>query len=266
MTALAHHLGVRTLNVSRPPVDRAKALLEYLWHCDERYLVLTEISAGGGSALIESVCRAAGYAVASSLGRDAPAKALGTLVIARGATMGRDPSFGPLARMPERALSLSIEGEGAAIRLIAVYGAASDPVRYSSAAQRLRKREWLTGFLEAIATAPPAPTLLVGDLNIVAPGHRDALPYVLAQERAAHARLVGDLGFTDLYAAHAPRPAAPPWVDHTGLGCRYDYVLATPDLAARPWRVDIDETPRLSGLTDHAALVAILPQGGSTVD
>ena len=197
MTALAHHLGVRTLNVSRPPVDRAKALLEYLWHCDERYLVLTEISAGGGSALIESVCRAAGYAVASSLGRDAPAKALGTLVIARGATMGRDPSFGPLARMPERALSLSIEGEGAAIRLIAVYGAASDPVRYSSAAQRLRKREWLTGFLEAIATAPPAPTLLVGEDDLDRGGRVTRCATAVCRARPATGR------------AHLGRPHRP---------------------------------------------------------
>ena len=44
--------SVLTLNISRPPKDRAAALLEYLWHREDDILVLTETGRGEGSALI----------------------------------------------------------------------------------------------------------------------------------------------------------------------------------------------------------------------
>lgn len=41
-------LSILTLNVSAPPPDRARDLLEYLWHREEDILVLTEVAAGPG--------------------------------------------------------------------------------------------------------------------------------------------------------------------------------------------------------------------------
>ena len=134
------------------------------------------------------------------------------------------------------------------VRLVAVYGAASDPVRYANAVQRQRKRDWLLAFLTWLSELPPAPTILVGDLNIVAPGHVGRLPYVLTEERTAYGLLTGGLGYRDPLAGD-PEPT---WVDHSGAGCRYDYVL--PGAPIPVGECVIDHTPRLSGLTDHAAL------------
>ena len=180
--------AILTLNISRPPVQRARLLLDYLWHREEELLVLTETGRGGGSELIGQVCRAAGYAVEPSL--HAP--------------------------------------DG-------------------------RRRPGLS--------ATSLGVLVVGDLNIVAPGHRDALPYVLPEETTAYEVLTSGLGLVDVYAAAhvgSPDAAEPSWVDHSGAGCRYDYVLATADVAPGVWTACLDQTPRTRGLTDHGALAASL--------
>lgn len=256
--------SVLTLNVSRPPVARARQLLEYLWHREEEILVLTEISRSPGSDLIASVCRGAGFAVHSSLADEhgrpyagIDRSALGVLEIGRGVALDRVTNLGPPDLLPGRILTIDL-AEGPPLRIIGTYGAASDPVRYASSVQRQRKREWLLAFCRWLADLEPAPSLLVGDLNIVAPGHAGTLPYVLAEERTAYELITRTLGWRDLYAdQHAGSPAAhlPTWVDHSAVGCRYDYVLAGPG-EQREWSVAIDETPRLGGLTDHAAVVA----------
>ncbi|CCI54495.1 MAG: endonuclease/exonuclease/phosphatase family protein [Tetrasphaera jenkinsii] len=260
--------SVLTLNISRPPKDRAAALLEYLWHREDDILVLTETGRGEGSALIESVCRAAGHDVHSSLRGVADRGliergstergALGVLVVARnGFTLVPD-DIPALPLLPERLMACRLTpSSGPRVRLLAAYGAASDPVRYANAAQRQRKRDWLNGFVATLQDLPPTPTLIAGDLNIVAPGHRDRLPYVLSEERAAYDTLTTDLGLTDVYAAahHGTDLAGDPtWVDHSGVGCRYDYLLTGGGVTGSG--VVIDQTPRTSRLTDHAALSA----------
>ncbi|MFN8099259.1 MAG: hypothetical protein U0Q21_13340 [Dermatophilaceae bacterium] len=250
-------VSVLTLNLSRPPRERAARLLEYLWNRDEEVLVLTECAVGEGSALVESVCRAAGFAVASSLtgpdGRRLSGRsrsALGVIVVARGVAPGglrRGDRPGPDG-FAERVLSVDLVGPDGPLRLVGIYGAASDPVRYASAAQRQRKREWLFAFCTWVAALPPVPTVLVGDLNIVAPGHLANLPYVLVEERTAYDLLTGGLGYRDPLAGD-PEPT---WVDHSGAGCRYDFVLTGAPIPVG--ECAIDHTPRLTGLSDHAAL------------
>lgn len=252
------------LNVARPPAARAGQLLEYLWHQDADLLILTEVGRGGGSDLIAAVCRAAGFAVHSSLeGRDADA--LGVLVVGRGVAV--EPlDLPPLPVLPERLLAATITSPGSAtgtgtVRLLAVYGPASDPVRYASAVQRRRKRAWLEGFVPSIAALPPSPTLIAGDLNIVAPGHRDRLPYVLPEEVAAYDLLTGELGLVDVVEASAPH--ARTWIDHSGVGCRYDHLLAGPDLAVGVSGVAIDDGSRDRGLSDHSAITAVVGWPGA---
>lgn len=243
-----------TLNVSRPPKDRAPALLEYLWQRDEDVLVLTETARGGGSDLIATVCSAAGYHVHSSLSGGS-ARSLGVLVVGRRVGVTRAADVPAPGVLPERLLALDVARRGRPgappTRLIAVYGAASDPLRYASSGQRQRKREWLAAFLAVLAELPPRPTVLAGDLNIVAPGHAGRLPYALAEERAAYEMITGQLGYADPYAAAGG--SEPTWIDHSGGGCRYDYALTGP-AGPGPGRVSVDPTPRLAGLTDHSAL------------
>lgn len=229
-------LGLLALNVAAPTKESARGLLEYLWGRDEDVLVLSELARGDGSRLIRDVCRAAGYAVVAAplAGRER-----GAAIVVRELPLG-EPSF-PCGPRVVRARLGRIE-------LLGVYGAASDPVRYSSRAQRDRKRAWLRDFT-ALVDDIPGPLLLAGDLNVVDPADREGLPYVLEEERDAYAHLL-DAGLLDAYR-HATGASAPTWTDHTGVGCRCDHVFTR---GVDVLDAQIDDKPRGPRLSDHAAI------------
>lgn len=228
------------LNVSAPTAERARELLAYLWLREEQVLVLTEMTGGAGSRLMLQVCEAAGYVV---LAPPLKVRERGCVVIVRDAAL----KVGT-AEFPEgpRVVRVPIDG----VTLLGVYGVASDPVRYSGSAQRDRKRAWLTRFTDlAAAEKDSGPVLIIGDLNFVDPDDRDGLPYVLAEERAAYDRLL-ELGFVDAYRAITGSTSIT-WVDHGGVGCRYDHAFAC---GLRVVGAEIDDVPRVEGHTDHSAI------------
>ncbi len=246
-----------TLNIANPPKARAEALLHWLWPRPEDVFVLTEVGAGEGSRLIQAVCRRAGHAVSAT-----DPSELGVLVVRRDGELEQAP-VEPLPLLPGRLASVRLPGL-APLRLLGVYGAASDPVRYSNRAQRARKRDWLTGFDRLVADWAGQPRgVLLGDLNIVDPQHTDTLKYVLPQETAFYRDLTDRHGLRDAFREHHPSGEAVSWVDHGGLGCRYDHAFVTSDLDVRS--CDLVHEPRLEGLTDHSALVLELdaPDGGA---
>ena len=241
-----------TLNVSNPPKARAEALLHWLWPRPEALWVLTEVGTGPGSNLLLSVCRAAGFDL-----RVTDRSELGVVTVARAGSLEPAPST-PARILPGRVDSLvwhpgSEAGVGA-VRVLATYGAASDPVRYSSVTQRRRKREWLTAYDvvvgEWVEQGPRG--VVLGDLNVVDPVHEAALTYVLPEETAAYRGLVERHGLVDAFRVHHPDEDVVSWVDHSGVGCRYDHAFVTPDVEVVA--AELDHEPRLGGLTDHSAL------------
>lgn len=239
-------LSVLTLNLARPTADRARPLLEYLWHRPEDLLVLTEVGRGAGSDLVASVCRQAGFTVLDSRAGD-----YGVLLVARTGTLDADPDFPRPDLMPDRVAAARWND---AIDIVGIYGAASDPVRYSSQKQRQRKRDWLASFDTALDRVDrDRATLLIGDLNLVAPGYRDRLPYVLAEETVFYETLTGAHEFVDAFLIDNDATEAS-WVDHSGVGCRYDHAFVTANLVAAVSDCALDHTPREQSLTDHSAL------------
>lgn len=231
-----------TLNVARPTRERVPSLLEWLWHQPEELLILTEVAPGGGSDLIAQVCRAAGHQVIDSRQGD-----YGVLLVARQGTWEPAPDIALPPSFPGRAVAVRTQG----LLVIGVYGAASDPVRYSSATQRQRKRDWLAELDAALTKlGPDEPYVLIGDLNVVAPGHLDPLPYTLVEEAAFQTRLCDAHGLVDAHGVDAEVS----WVDHSGVGCRFDHAFISADLATASVRCTLDHTPRTAGLTDHSAL------------
>lgn len=251
-------LSLLTLNVSNPPPERAKALLEWLWHQPEDVLVLTELGKGPGSGLMAQVCRAAGFSVLLTDRSD-----LGVMVVGRSVDVRADDGAKPLGQLPGRVNPVVIEGIPQ-VRLLGVYGAASDPVRYSSQAQRARKREWLSefdGWLGDWLAADDAPAVVMGDLNLVDPQHDSRLKYVLAEETDFYLDLTRKHSLTDAFRRVTPEGDAISWVDHSGEGCRYDHAFVTPTLAPAVLSCELDHTPRLNNLTDHSALSLSLSIG-----
>lgn len=243
-------LSLLTLNVSRPPKERAEPLLAYLWARPEDVLVLTEVAPGGGSGLIAAVARASGYDVVFG------ASDLGVMIVGRGVQLLSD-AVGRPALLPGRVETVLARTPGGDVRVAGVYGAASDPVRYASAAQRQRKRDWLVAFdawLGGWLRDDGTPQVLIGDLNLVDPVHTDTLRYVLAEETAAYIGLAAHHGLVDAWRHEHPADQEISWRDHSGVGCRYDHAFVTPNLTASIVACELDHTPRVGGLTDHSAL------------
>lgn len=262
-----------TLNLANPPESRASALLEWLWHRPEDVLVLTELGPGRGCDLVEAVCRRAGHAVHVS-----DRTSLGVMVVGRDTPVRADP-VPPPAVLPGRVCPVVVGTGESGIRLAGVYGAASDPVRYAGSAQRARKREWLGVFDSWVSTwlggrpgaardlagdaalddALDAPGgVVLGDLNLVDPLHDSALPYVLAEETQIYHALGDEHGLTDAFRRCRPDDLSPSWVDHSGVGCRYDHAFVTTVLVGALRDCALVPEPRLEGLTDHSALTLVL--------
>ncbi|GAB3710106.1 endonuclease/exonuclease/phosphatase family protein [Mariniluteicoccus flavus] len=245
-------IRIEALNVASPSTAAAERLLAHLASADADVLVLSELGRGAGSSLLLRTLRTAGFTVLASDSAE-----LGVAVVARALALEPLPAL-DLAVLPGRVLPVSVAG----VRLLATYGAASDPVRYASAAQRERKRAFLAAWVDAVEGWLEPGSVVMGDLNLCDPVHTDRLPYVLPEETAAYVRLVGDLGLVDAWRAQNPDAAERSWVDHTGVGCRYDHALVTPDLAPRVTTCRLDHGVR-PALTDHAALLLEL---GSEVE
>ncbi|WP_156969708.1 hypothetical protein [Knoellia subterranea] len=242
-----------TLNVSNPPRARAESLLHWLWPREEDLWVLTEVGRGEGSNLLLSVCRAAGFAI-----RVTDRSELGVMTVARVGTLD-EATIDPPSLLPGRVDSVLWQEDSHVepIRVLATYGVASDPVRYASKAQRERKRQWLTAYEKVVSqwVSRGERGIVLGDLNLVDPVHDDVLKYVLTEETAMYHDLSERHGLVDAFRAHHD-DAQMSWMDHSGVGCRYDHAFATPDLVVEA--SELVHEPRVDGLTDHSALTVTL--------
>lgn len=142
--------------------------------------------------------------------------------------------------------------------MLATYGAASDPVRYSSTTQRERKRQWLAAYDMVVRewTAQGERGIVLGDLNLVDPVHEARLKYVLPEETAAYHAMSDTHGLVDAFRRRHPEADVVSWMDHSGVGCRYDHAFVTTDLVVDA--CDLVHEPRVDGLTDHSALTVTL--------
>ncbi len=236
-------LQVAALNLCSPPPGRAVALLRHLAELDADLLVLSELAPGEGSLLLARALHESGHQVLGG----AAAGGLGVLLAGRGNQLEALPA--PQQHdLPGRVVCARTDG----LTIAGVYGAASDPVRHSSTAQRERKRRWLTWFGEWLDGEPV--DLVVGDLNIADPLVVQGLRYVLPEETALYTRLV-TTRWADAYRLHQLAEREPSWLDHSGVGARYDHALVAAPLAARVTDCRLDRTAREQGLTDHSALL-----------
>jgi len=134
------------------------------------------------------------------------------------------------------------------------------------------KLEWISRFAEHVAAdaSPSARVLVCGDLNVA----RDDLDVARPQEwadsvlchpdaRESLARL-REWGLVDVLREKHPEGGIYSWWDYRRLafpkgdGLRIDHILATPALAARCTRAEVDRDERKgSKPSDHAPVVAV---------
>lgn len=97
------------------------------------------------------------------------------------------------------------------------------------------------------------PAILIGDLNCGIPFEdSDSKTFV---NTAQFSRLL-ELGWRDAFRSRHPQRREFSWVSpRTGNRFRYDHCLASPAADQRIRSMSYDQTPRLAGLSDHAAML-----------
>lgn len=247
----ASTISFLTFNIGNPSEQRAERQLAWLATRPEQVLVLTETKASAGCRLLASAFTAAGWHV--SYPTPDPQE-YGVMILTR--LQAERGNFGDdLGYLPARAASIALAAPGGVIEVIGAYV----PSRDAGPEKTERKRKWLAACQAAVATRRHArPLVLLGDLNILEPGHQPHYPFFVQFEYDFYRALTTRHGLIDAFRHLHPNATEHSWVDRTGNGYRYDHVFCSADLARTITNCGYLHDPRTSGLSDHSALTATL--------
>jgi exodeoxyribonuclease-3 len=211
--------------------------------------------------------REAGYrAVDHSAGRWA-----GVAIAAReDLSIGEASSGLPGERAVDEARWIEADVDGT--RVISTYVPNGRAVGTETFADKLA---FLDAMAERVAALRGTPLVLAGDMNVARadidvydPAAFIGSTHVTSDERSRFERLLDDGGLIDAYREVNPDEVGYTWWDyragnfHKRLGLRIDYLLMSPDVAARVKAAGIDRDFRKGQKpSDHAPLIAYLDDG-----
>lgn len=244
-------VSVVTLNIGAAARPRAEQILAWLTDTGHDVILLTETSAGPGTAHLLDRFARAGYTVIKTPDDGDRGAALITRI--------------PVIDQPVALQKVTIPGRVAAAvldtqpRLCAV--GVYVPSRDRSTDKTGRKRQFLASLHEALSALPDdqrGGLLLGGDYNVIARTHQPDLPGFLPFEYDFLDRLhaLGLVDVHDHHHPHAPQPHS--WIGRTGDRYRYDYLHLARPLAERITGCAYLHATRQDRLTDHAAVTAAL--------
>jgi exodeoxyribonuclease-3 len=244
-------LRVLTINIGAASRQRAGKLLTWLAARPEDVFMLTETSAGAGTAYLLDQFRQAGYAVAN-VPDDGD----------RGAALiSRIPFFDnqlvPLEKVtiPARVAAAVLDTQPR-ISVVSVYV----PSRDRSVDKTERKEQFIGSLLDALAALPAsnrAGLVLGGDYNVISRTHQPAHPGFLPFEYGLLETLA-ESGLVDAHEHCTPGTQPYSWIGRTGEGYRYDYFHVARELSDRIEACAYLHETRERQLTDHAAVTLSL--------
>lgn len=244
-------LSVLTVNLGAAARPRAEAMLDWLAARPEQVLLLTETSAGPGTAYLLERFREAGHTVIKTPDEGERGAAIVSCVKVLEESSAKLDGV----TVPGRTAACLLDCEPR-VFAVAVYV----PSRDRSQSKTTRKQQFITSFQTALASLPQelaANALVGGDYNVIGrdhePRHRGFLPFEYGLLETLEAT-----GYVDTYASLYPGEQAHSWIGRTGDGYRYDYIHAGPALADRVTDCRYLHETRDSKLTDHAALTVTL--------
>jgi exodeoxyribonuclease-3 len=247
-------LTALTLNVGNPAPERARRQRDWLARRDEDVFVLTETGSGPGTQLIAESYRDAGWSVTFP---EHPDKERGVMLLSR-FECTVDPIGAAMSYLPARLAGIALDTDDGPLRIVGAYV----PSRDATEAKTTRKREWIEAFHQAYeATGDDAAVLLLGDLNVLEPGHVPPHPGQFAPfETAFYTALTHRHGLTDLFRALHPTAVEHSWARRAELGYRYDHAHASPSLLSHLTSCSYVHDTRSGGpaLTDHSGLAVAL--------
>lgn len=247
----ASGLSLLTFNIGNPSEERARRQLAWFAVRDEHVLVLTETKASSGCRLLADVFADAGYHVSFPVPEPGE---YGVMLISR--IRARSDSFGDaVGYLPTRAAAITIPCPSGPVQIIGAYV----PSRDAGLEKTERKQKWLAACRAALAARDPdLPAVLLGDLNILEPGHRPHYPFFVPFEYDFYRALITQHGFVDAYRHLHPDAVEHSWVGRTGDGYRYDHAFCSAALGATIADCAYVHQPREDRLSDHSALTARL--------
>lgn len=256
-------LSLITVNIGAPSVERARRQLEWLAARPEDIFVLTETKATPGSELLAQGCTAANYSV--TFPTHDPGQ-LGVMIVSKVAT-NPDPLTGALSYLPARAAGVIVNTSDGPLRVLGTYV----PSRDATLEKTERKKCWIEGFHTALAaTKSRVPVLLLGDLNVLEPGHQPEHRQQFAPFEYDFYRALTDThGLIDAFRHLHPRRVEHSWARRPDLGYRYDHAHCSAQLLRRLHGCEyVHQTRDVladgSRLTDHSGLAVRLAMTATT--
>lgn len=245
-------LSMMTINIGAASADRARMLLDWLAGRPEDVFILTETSAGPGTAYLLDQFRRAGFGVIKTPDTDGER---GSALVSR-VQIRRDltPELAGVS-IPCR-ISAGLLDADPEIAVLGVYV----PSRDRSQDKTARKRRFIGSLLDAHDKLPDslAKQLVIGgDYNVIArthqPLHPGFLPFEFGLLDSLRSR-----GLADAFETTSPGVQAYSWIGRTGDGYRYDYLHVTTALTSLIGGCDYVHETRQLKLSDHAALTLTL--------
>jgi exodeoxyribonuclease-3 len=242
-------LSFLTFNIGNPSEQRAQRQLAWLAERPEQVLVLTETRASTGCRLLADAFTTAGCHVSFPV--PAPGE-YGAMIISR-VQAEPDDFAATVGYLPARAASVILPAPAGRVQVIGAYV----PSRDAGLEKTERKRNWLAACLAALtARDPSVPAVLLGDLNILEPGHQPHYSFFVPFEYDFYRALIAEHGLTDAFRHLHPVAAEHSWVGRTGDGYRYDHAFCSRSLTAAISTCEYLHEPRHDRLSDHSALTA----------
>ncbi|WBB93370.1 endonuclease/exonuclease/phosphatase family protein [Verrucosispora sp. WMMC514] len=244
-------LSILTLNIQATSRRRADGLLRWLADRPEQILLLTETSAGDGTAyLLDQFRRAGCHVHHPPLPGDR-----GAAMISRIPVTAR-PDLTAGLSVPGRAVAATIDTEPA-VTVLGVYVPSSD----RAPAKVARKRAFLaslTDTLDRMTADERAHLVLGGDYNVIPRDHQPPYPGVWRPFEYALFDTLTAAGLTDAHTHLAPGVQQHSWFGRAGNGYRFDYWHIGAALQDTIRGGGYLQEPREHGLTDHAAVTVDL--------
>ncbi|WP_084965909.1 endonuclease/exonuclease/phosphatase family protein [Thermoactinospora rubra] len=248
-------LSILTVNIGAASRHRAERLLAWLATRPEHVVLLTETSAGSGTAYLLGEFARAGWAVVDT----SDDGDRGAALVSRIATAAQ-PMDLPEVSIPGRVAAAVLDTQPQ-VCVVAVYV----PSRDRSQAKTERKETFIASLLKALAGLPGnlhRHLILGGDYNVIARTHRPLHPGFLPFEFGLLEALA-EQGLIDAHDHLWPGAQPYSWTGRTGDGYRYDYLHVGPALVPRLHSCAYLHETREQGLTDHAALTMTLQADGT---